>query len=345
MFNLDKISLNVMKGVILAAGHGKRLLPLTSFRPKHMLPVAGKPILHHSLEYLRDVLKITDVIMVVGYQRESIMDYFKNGEELGIKISYIIQDSTQTKGLAAAVNLVKDYITEDFVVLLGDNLFSTDLKKVIDLHLETKASATLHLEENENPQRYGVVELDGDKVISLEEKPKNPKSNYVITGFYVFSPVIFNMFANLKPSFRGEYELTDAIQTLVNHGYSVRASLISGWRLDIGFPEDLLEVNKHYLNKDTNAVLGELENTEIIPPVYVAKGTKIADSTIGPYAMIEADVEVYNSEIKNSVILEKCVLKDSQLSDSVIGTNSKIQGMKGHSLKVGDYSDILLSTS
>ncbi|MHA1200324.1 MAG: sugar phosphate nucleotidyltransferase, partial [Candidatus Heimdallarchaeaceae archaeon] len=114
-----------MKGVILAAGHGKRLLPLTSFRPKHMLPVAGKPILHHSLEYLRDVLKITDVIMVVGYERESIMKYFKNGEELGVKITYIIQDSTQIKGLAAAVNLVKDYITEDFVVFLGDNLFST----------------------------------------------------------------------------------------------------------------------------------------------------------------------------------------------------------------------------
>ena len=334
-----------MKGVVLAAGHGKRLLPLTSFRPKHMLPVAGKPILHHSLEYMRDVLKITEIIMVVGYERESIMNYFKNGEELGLKITYVIQDSTQTRGLAAAVNLVKDQITEDFAVILGDNLFMTDLKKVIDLHLETKASATLHLEENENPQRYGVVELDGDKVLSLEEKPQQPKSNFVITGFYVFSPVIFNMFANLKPSFRGEYELTDAIQALVEQGYSVKASLISGWRLDIGFPEDLLAVNKHYLNDNTHAVLGEVTNTEIIPPVFVAKGTKISDSTIGPYAMIEADVVVEKSEIKDSVILEKCLLKDSVISNSVVGTNSKIQGMKAHSLKVGDYSDIHLSTS
>ncbi len=334
-----------MKGVILAAGHGRRLLPLTSFRPKHMLPVAGKPILHHSLEYLRDVLNITDIIMVVGYERESIMNYFKNGEELGVKITYVIQNSTQIKGLATAVNLVKDYITGDFVVFLGDNLFSTDLKKVIDLHLETKASATLHLEENENPQRYGVVELEGDKVLSLEEKPQNPKSNYVITGFYVFSPVIFNMFADLKPSFRGEYELTDAIQALIDQGYSVKASLISGWRLDIGFPEDLLAVNKHYLNDQTHAVLGEVINTEIIPPVFVAKGTKITDSVIGPYVMIEEGVHVENSEIKNSVILEKSILKDSIISDSVIGTNSKVQGMKAHSLKVGDYSDIRLSTS
>lgn len=333
-----------MKGVVLAAGHGKRLLPLTSFRPKHMLPVAGKPILHHSLEYMRDVLDITEVIMVVGYERESIMNYFKNGEEIGMKITYVIQHMDKIKGLAAAVNLVKDYIKEDFAVFLGDNLFMTDLKKVIDLHLDSKAAATLHLEENENPQRYGVVELDGDRVISLEEKPLNPKSNFVITGFYVFSPIIFDMFENLKPSFRGEYELTDAIQALVEQGHSVKASLISGWRLDIGFPEDLLAVNKHYLNNETHAVLGEINNTKIIPPVFVAKGTKITDSTIGPYAMIEAGVTVEKSEIKNSVVLEKCLLKDSVISDSVIGTNSKIQGMKAHSMKVGDYSDIHLST-
>ena len=329
-----------MKGVILAAGHGRRLLPLTSFRPKHMLPVAGKPILHHSLEYLRDVLDIKDIIIVVGYERQAIKDYFKDGQELGIKITYIVQDSNQTKGLAAAVNLVKEFITEDFVVFLGDNLFSADLRKVIDLHLETKAAATLHLEENENPQRYGVVEIKGDDVLSLEEKPQNPKSNLVITGFYVFSPIIFEMIPKLKPSFRGEYELTDAIQELIDSGYSVKAGLISGWRLDIGFPEDLLSVNRHYLNEATHSVKGKIENSEIKPPVYIAEGTTIKDSTIGPYAMIETGVEITNSEISNSVILEKSKLIDSHISDSVIGTNSRIKGLKAHSLKVGDYSDI-----
>jgi glucose-1-phosphate thymidylyltransferase len=330
-----------MKGVILAAGHGRRLLPLTSFRPKHMLPVAGKPILHHSLEYLRDVLNIMDIIIVVGYERQAIMDYFKNGKELGINITYVIQHSDQVRGLAAAVNLVREYITGDFVVFLGDNLFSADLRKVIDLHLESKAAATLHLEENENPQRYGVVEVKGDDVLSLEEKPENPKSNFVITGFYVFSPVIFNMIPKLKPSFRGEYELTDAIQELVNNDYLVKAGLISGWRLDIGFPEDLLRVNRHYLNEETHSVKGEVKNSQILPPVYIAEGSKVTDSKIGPYAMIEKGVEIINSELSNSVILEKSKLIDSVISDSVIGTNSTIKGLKAHSLKVGDYSDIV----
>ena len=330
-----------MKGVILAAGHGKRLLPLTSFRPKHMLPVAGKPILHHSLEYLRDVLDIKDIIIVVGYERYAIMNYFKDGHELGMNITYVVQDSNQTRGIAVAVNLVKEFITEDFVVFLGDNLFSADLRKVVDLHLKSKAAATLHLEENENPQRYGVVELKGDDVLSLEEKPQNPKSNFVITGFYVFSPIIFDMIPKLKPSARGEYELTDAIQELVNGGHSVKASLISGWRHDIGFPEDLLAVNRHYLNDETHSAKDEVINSEIRPPVYIAEGSKIENSIVGPYAMLEKGVEITNSEITNSVVLEKSKLIDSHISDSVIGTNSRIKGLKAHSLKVGDYSDIV----
>ncbi|MCG3260389.1 MAG: glucose-1-phosphate thymidylyltransferase, partial [Candidatus Heimdallarchaeota archaeon] len=144
----------------------------------------------------------------------------------------------------------------------------------------------------------------------------------------------------LKPSFRGEYELTDEIQELIDSGYSVKAGLISGWRLDIGFPEDLLSVNRHYLNEATHSVKGKIENSEIKPPVYIAEGTTIKDSTIGPYAMIETGVEIINSEISNSVILEKSKLIDSHISDSVIGTNSRIKGLKAHSLKVGDYSDI-----
>ena len=187
-----------MKGLVLAAGFGSRLLPFTSFRPKHLLPVAGKPILHRSLEYLRDILKIDDVIIVVGHQRQFIMDYFKNGQELGMNISYVIQHTDQVHGLAAAVNLAQDQISKDFVLLLGDNLFSADLSKCLDLHFSSNSAATIHIEENENPQRYGVIELDGDRVISLEEKPQNPKSNYVITGFYVFSPIIFKMISGLK---------------------------------------------------------------------------------------------------------------------------------------------------
>ena len=333
-----------MKGVILAAGYGSRLLPYSSFRPKHLLPVAGKPILHHSLEYMRDVLDIHDVIIVTGYQRHAIMNYFKNGEDLGMNISYVVQHTDQAHGLAAAVSLVEDKISSDFVLLLGDNLFSADLKKVVDLHFSSAVSATLHVEQNPHPQRYGVVELNDNDVISVEEKPKEPKSNYVITGFYVFSPVIFSMIRGLKPSARGEYELTDAIQKLINNGYRVKAAFIEGWRQDIGYPEDLLEVNKYYLNEKTHSVNGNIKDSVIIPPVYISEDSEIIDSKIGPYVMVERGVKIEKSEIESSVILENSTISRSVITESVIGTNSVVKGLKAHSLKVGDYSVIANGT-
>jgi len=329
-----------MKGVVLAAGYGSRLLPFTSFRPKPLLPVAGKPILHRSLEYMRDVLDIKDIIIVVGYQRQSIMDYFKNGQELGVNISYVVQHAGHARGLAAATGLVQDRISNDFVLFLGDNLFGANLKKVIDLHNESNASATLHIEEHPNPQRFGVVELDGDNVISVEEKPKNPKSNHVITGFYVLSPTIFSMISGLQPSARGEYELSDALQALIDHNYTVKASKIDGWRIDIGYPEDLLSVNKFLLNDETHAVNGDVQNSTIIPPVYISEESTVRDSIVGPYVMIEKGVSINNSEVKNSVILENSKIYRSVISDSVIGSNSEVKGLKAHSLKVGDYSEI-----
>ncbi|MHA1420367.1 MAG: sugar phosphate nucleotidyltransferase [Candidatus Heimdallarchaeaceae archaeon] len=329
-----------MKGVVLAAGYGNRLLPFTSFRPKHLLPVAGKPILHRSLEYMRDVLDITDIIIVVGYQMKSIMDYFKNGQEIGMDVSYVVQHAGHARGLAAATGLVQDQISNDFVLFLGDNLFGANLKHVIDLHNASNASATLHVEEHSNPQRFGVVELDGDNVISVEEKPENPKSNNVITGFYVLSPTIFNMISGLQPSARGEYELSDALQSMINQHYTVKASKIDGWRLDIGYPEDLLAVNKLLLNDETHTVKGDVENSTILPPVYIAEGSKIKDSVIGPYVMIEKGVSIDRCEVKNSVVLEKSKLYRSVISNSVVGSNSVVKGLKAHSLKVGDYSDI-----
>jgi len=329
-----------LKGVILAAGHGSRLLPFTSFRSKHLLPVAGKPILHRSLEYFRDVLKITDVIIVVGYQRNFIMDYFKDGKEIGMNISYVVQDTTINPGLASALSLVEKVISSDFILLLGDNLFQADLNKCLELHFASNAAATIHIEEHESPHRFGVVELDGDTVISLEEKPKNPKSNLVITGFYVFSPIIFKMLHGLELSSRGEYELTDAIQRLVTDGHLVKASRITGWRLDVGYPDDLLEINKKYLNEQTHSVLGEIIDSTIIPPVYISKSCKITSSTIGPYVMIENGVDIQSSEIRDSIILENSSIDHSQISNSLIGTKSKVSGIRSTSLKVGDYSII-----
>jgi len=268
------------------------------------------------------------------------MDYFKDGTDIGMNISYVVQDTSINPGIASALSLVEKVISSDFILLLGDNLFQTDLSKCIDLHFASKADATIHIEEHDHPQRFGVVELDGDDVISLEEKPKDPKSNLVITGFYVFSPSIFKMLSGLHLSNRGEFELTDAIQRLVSEKHIVKASRITGWRLDVGYPEDLLEINKKYLNEKTHSVLCEVTDSTIIPPVYISKSCKITSSTIGPYVMIENGVEVKNSEIRDSVILENSSIDHSHISNSVIGTKSQVSGIRSTSLKVGDYSTI-----
>ncbi len=330
-----------MKGVILAAGYGNRLLPFTSYRSKHMLPVAGKAILQHSIEYMRDVLNIHDIIIVVGYHRDIVIDYFKDGSDLGINISYVVQHSGQAHGLAAALSLTEDKIHSDFVLLLGDNLFSANLKKVLDIHSSSNSHATIHVERHDNPSRFGVVELDSsNRILSLEEKPLHPKSNFVISGFYVLSPVIFKMIKGLQPSARGEYELTDALQRLISSGFLVTAAPIDGWRLDIGFPEDLLDINRHYLTELTHSVNSDVSNCNIIPPVYISDNCVLDSSTIGPYTMIERGVTIKNSTVKGSVILESSSLHRSSVSDSVIGTFSNIHGLKGHSLRVGDYSFI-----
>lgn len=292
------------------------------------------------MEYLRDVLKIDDVIIVIGHQRQYIIDYFKNGKDLGMTTQYVIQHTDQAHGLAAAINLVQDKISSDFVLLLDANLFSADLSKCINLHDNSKAEATIHIEENSNPQRYGIVKVDGNRVISLEEKPQFPKSNLVITGFYIFSPIIFQMTKNLLPSARGEYELTDAIQRLVSEGYLVNATKIDGWRLDIGYPEDLLAINRKFLNDGTHETNGNIVNSSIIPPMYISHECEINSSTIGPYAMIEKGVKIESCEISDSIILENSILDHTSVTNSVIGTISQVIGLKSNGIKVGDYTII-----
>ena len=333
-----------MKAVVLAAGHGTRLMPFTSHRPKAMLPVAGKPVLQRGLEYMRDVLGIDEVIVITGHLRNIIHTYFKGGETLGMKLRYVVQHSEQMKGLAAALSLVEGYISEDFVVYLGDNLFSADLSKVVEVHNQNGNAATLHVEEHENPSRFGVVVCNGEgRVTTLVEKPENPPSNTVITGFYVFSPVIFDMISELKPSARGEYELTDAIQKLVDKGFFVQAVKMDGWRHDIGFPYDLLRVNQTYLDAFGSSILGEIDGTEVIDPVFVAPGARIIGSQIGPYAMIERGVTIKNSTIKNSVILEHADITDSRIHSSVIGSKCKIVGATGYKFLIGDQSQVQFS--
>ncbi len=333
-----------MKCVILAAGFGSRLQPFTSHRPKQMLPVGGKPILLHGLEYIRDKLEITDIIIVVGHQRQNIMDYFGDGQEFGVKITYVVQHLNSKRGLAAALQLVEEHINSDFCLYLADNLFGADLRKVLDEHREYRPSVTLHVEEHENPSRFGVVITDDkNNITGVVEKPKNPPSNLVITGFYVFSPVIFQAMGKLKPSARGEYELTDAIQILINEGQKVRASTISGWRQDFGYADDILSSNKHLMSDWGTTINSELENCQIVEPVYIGKNCTVKNSIIGPYATLGDNCILEDSIISETVVLDESNIVNCKISNSVIGSKCSLEGLVNYNLRVGDYSQIKLA--
>lgn len=328
-----------MKCVILAAGYGSRLQPFTSHRPKQMLPVGGKPILQHGLEYIRDVLKITEIVMVVGHRRDYIMDYFGTGKKFGLKITYVVQHLNSKRGLGAALQLVEEYINGDFCLYLADNLFGADLKKVLDFHLQESSSVTLHVEKHENPSRFGVVVADENQnVLRVVEKPKDPPSNLVITGFYVFSPIIFQHLARLKPSARGEYELTEAIQSLIETDNGVKISTISGWRQDIGYAEDILSSNKFLMEDLGTSINSDVSSCTIIEPVYIGNDCKLENCTIGPFATIGSGTQMINTSITDSVVLEDSQIIDCNIKNSVVGSNCVLQGLDQHTFKVGDYS-------
>ena len=330
-----------MKAIILAAGYGSRLQPFTSHRPKHMLPVGGKPILQHGIEYIRDVLAIKDIIIVVGYQKEVIIDYFGDGKNFDINVNYVIQHLNGKRGLSAALQLVEPHISSDFCLYLADNLFGANLKQVVDFHMTNNSVVTLHIEEHDNPSRFGVVVTDStNKVVRVVEKPKDPPSNQVITGFYVFSPIIFTYLNKLSPSPRGEYELTDAIQLVIDAGLDVRASVISGWRQDIGYAHDILESNEHLMEDIGTVINSDTNNCEIIEPVFIGESCILQDSIIGPFATIGKGTKIINSKFSNSVVLENSIIDQCDLQSSVIGSKCKLTGLNQFDAKVGDYSKI-----
>ncbi len=306
-----------------------------------MLPVGGKPILQHGLEYIRDVLKINEILLVVGYQKESIIEYFGNGKEFDLTIKYIVQHMNGKRGLGAALQLVEIEISSDFCLYLADNLFGANLKKVVDSHIENNSSVTLHVEEHENPSRFGVVVTDeNDNITNVVEKPKIPPSNTVITGFYVFSPIIFHYLNKLSPSSRGEYELTDAIQLVIDAGLEVRASIISGWRQDIGYAGDILKSNEHLMEDIGTVIKSETNSCKIIEPVFIGDACILSDSTIGPFATIGKGSTIRNSSISHSVVLEDSIIDKCELQSSVIGSRCKLTGLDQFDAKVGDYSKI-----
>lgn len=226
-----------MKAVVLAAGEGTRLRPLTEDKPKGMVEVAGKPILTHCFEQLID-LGAEELLVVVGYKKQVIINHFEDEFE-GVPITYAHQ--REQNGLAHALLTVEEHIGGDFMLMLGDNIFEANLKDVVNRQQEDRADAAFLVEEVpwEEASRYGVCDTNKyGEITEVVEKPEDPPSNLVMTGFYTFSPAIFHACHLVQPSNRGEYEISDAVDLLIHSGRTIDAIRMDGWRNDIGYPED-----------------------------------------------------------------------------------------------------------
>jgi len=352
--------------VILHGGQGTRLRPLTHTGPKQLIPVANKPISQYVLESLREA-GIRDIVIVLGdIYPEKVKEFYGDGSGFGVKITYVYQ--VKPLGIAHAVGRCKDFVGDDpFVVHLGDDLIKGGIKKYVEKFKSSDYDGMVLLCKVKDPQRFGVAEFDAeDRLVRLVEKPKEPPSEYALSGIYFFKPVIFQMIDQLKSSERGELEITEAIQRLLDNGSNVGYRFIEGWWKDTGTPEDILESNRLVLDELKHEVSGTVEaeasiqgrlfvgeNTVIRSgaiirgPVIIGKNTVVEGGVyIGPYTSIGNNVMIKRGEIENSILMDNCRIDmDSKITDSLIGpysviTSNESDKPKGYRFVVGERSKI-----
>lgn len=366
-----------MKALILAGGAGTRLRPITHTRAKQLVPVANKPILFYGLEAIADA-GIKQVGMVVGDTAAEVMAAVGDGSEWGLSVTYIPQEAPL--GLAHAVLIAREFLgDEDFVMYLGDNLLKQSLRDFVDRFEDHRLKsriptldappggepvAQILLKEVPDPQRFGVAELASDgSVIRLLEKPAIPPSNLALVGVYLFDAHIHDAVAAIRPSARGELEITDAIQWLVDRELRVRTEVLDGWWIDTGKLTPLLEANRLILETMERRVDGEVDEdsdldgrvviepgarilrSRIRGPVVIGSGTTITDSFVGPFSAIGRRCLVESSEVEHSVILDDChVIGVGRLEDSLLGHHVEVtrtdRRPRATRLMVGDHSSI-----
>ena len=333
-----------MKGIILHGGHGTRLRPLTHTGPKQLLPIANKPMSEYCLESLRDA-GITDIAVIIGgIGSNKVQEYYGDGKNFGVNLSYIQQDFP--KGIAHAVRLCKEFVgKEKFVVFLGDNIIQKSIDEYADNFLNSDADASILLCKVDNPSQFGIAEIENGKIIKLTEKPKVPLTNLAVTGIYFLTPLIFDLIDDLKPSWRNEFEIVDALQMLLDNHKKIRYYIITDFWKDTGTPEDILQANQTILENMKNYSYGVKEDdviiegnimigkgtiikngSKIIGPVIIGENCLISDnSNIGPNTSIGDNSKLSNCHIERSIMMSNCEITGNiKIKNSIIASNSYI---------------------
>jgi glucose-1-phosphate thymidylyltransferase len=336
-----------MKAVILCAGKGTRLFPVTLTMPKPLVPVANKPLVKYSIDRLK-TMGATEIGLVVNSLDSPIEKQLGDGvATVGVPLTYIAQENP--RGLAHAVKLCQPFVgDEPFIVSLGDNIFQDSMRALYSRFIETGAGAAIALKGVPNPSAFGIAELDGQKVKRLIEKPKDPPSNLAITGVYVFQPAIFDAIEQIKPSWRNELEITDAIQRVLENGHTVIPYIVEGWWIDAGNADSIILANRLVLEEmpyipaptDDPRIQGDSEvlhrvklgeGTQIIDsiirgPVIIGDHVTIRDSYIGPYTAIGDNVVIEGSEIEHSIVMTYCEIRniERRIDASLIADYTKV---------------------
>lgn len=355
-----------MKGLILSGGKGTRLYPLTYTRAKQLIPVANKPVLVRVIESIRDA-GVEDIGVVIGSTGPEIREALGTGERWGVKLTYIEQPNPL--GLAHAVRVAQDFLGDErFVMFLGDNVIQGGIAGLIGDFADSDWNCQIVLKEVENPSSFGVVELGPNgQIVRLIEKPANPPSNLALVGIYMFDHHIHQAVDAIQPSARGELEITDAIQWLVQNSYRVYPYVHPGWWIDTGKPTDMLEANALVLEEVAPTIAPDalIENSSLDRRVIVEAGARIINSTIhgpaiigehaliensyvGPFTSIYHHVVIQNCEIERSIVLEHSIIRDleARLYGSLVGRNVTVQHKderpKTLTMNIGDHSSLWL---
>lgn len=336
-----------MKAIILAAGQGTRLRPVTLTMPKPLVPVANKWLIAYAVDVLKGA-GLQDIGIVVNSLESPICEILGDGSVLGVRLEYIVQK--EQKGLAHAIGLAQDFVgDEPFSVFLGDNIFQDKMRDLLMDFTASDAEASIVLGEVPDPTRFGIAIIEDGRIKGVVEKPKNPPSNFAIAGVYLFRPSIFDAIGKIKPSWRNELEITDAIQVLIDEGKKVEPYTLNGWWIDAGKPDPIILANQLVLEElpyspppeengghlvgqcevSHRVVMGE--NSQIIDsvvrgPVIIGANTTIKNSYIGPYTSIGDNVTIESSEIEASIVMNDCEIRDIQgrIDRSLLAHNSQV---------------------